>query len=212
MTQNKTFFLGLTGGIATGKSTVADIFRSQGIPVIDGDIVARNVQKKGSPALAKIVATFGEIMLLPNGELDRKALGERIFHSREEREKLDKLMSPFLRAEFDKEKERLIQQNIPFAVLDIPLLFEKDYTKAVDAIMLVYVPEKIQLARLQQRDNLSEEAALKRILAQWSIEEKRKLSDILIDNTHSLEETKRQVLAYLSEVSIKDTSKNSHLS
>ena len=166
------FVLGLTGGIATGKSTVVKTFREYGFPIVDGDEVAREIVEIGQPALTAIEAEFGEEVLLENGELDRKKLGQIIFSHPEKRQVLDQLLDPFLRKAIlakiiaSKQKSRLV-------VVDIPLLFEAGYTDNIDEIATVYVPEDIQLQRLMQRDDLSEVEAKKRIASQWPIEEKK---------------------------------------
>ncbi|MDR2464972.1 MAG: dephospho-CoA kinase [Streptococcaceae bacterium] len=195
----KTFFLGLTGGIASGKSTIANFFIEKGIPIIDGDKVARGVQEKGSPALREIEASFGKEFLLENGELNRKKLGELIFSSKSQREKLDKLMNPFLRQAFEKEKS-FLNGTAPLVVLDIPLLFEKDYRSEVDAVMLAYIHPSEQLKRLMIRDGLSEEEAIQRISSQMEMEEKRKRSDFVIDNNGTKESLQEQLEEFFQKM------------
>ena len=190
------FVLGLTGGIATGKSTVVKIFREYGFPIVDGDQVAREIVEIGQPALTAIEAEFGKEVLLPDGGLDRKKLGQIIFTHPEKRQVLDELLDPFLRKAI---LEKIIarKHESRLVVVDIPLLFEAGYTDNIDEIATVYVPEDIQLQRLMQRDDLSEVEAKKRIASQWPIEEKKAKSQIIFDNQGTIAETKAQVVAWL---------------
>lgn len=190
------FVLGLTGGIATGKSTVVKTFREYGFPIVDGDQVAREIVEIGQPALAAIEAEFGKEVLLPDGGLDRKKLGQIIFTHPEKRQVLDQLLDPFLRKAI---LEKIIarKHESRLVVVDIPLLFEAGYTDNIDEIATVYVPEDIQLQRLMQRDDLSEVEAKKRIASQWPMEEKKAKSQIIFDNQGTIAETKAQVVAWL---------------
>lgn len=190
------FVLGLTGGIATGKSTVVDIFRSFGFPIVDGDQIAREIVEVGQPALTAIKREFGSSVILSDGQLNRKQLGEIIFNQPEKRHVLNQLLDPFLRKtilnriEAYKTKAKLV-------IVDLPLLFEGNYIDTVDEIATVYVPESIQLKRLMARDSLSEQDAKKRISSQWPIEEKKAKSKIVFDNQQSITETKEQVVEWL---------------
>lgn len=190
------FVLGLTGGIATGKSTVVKTFREYGFPIVDGDQVAREIVEIGQPALTAIEAEFGKEVLLPDGGLDRKKLGQIIFTHPEKRQVLDQLLDPFLRKAI---LEKIIarKHESRLVVVDIPLLFEAGYTDNIDEIATVYVPEDIQLQRLMQRDDLSEVEAKKRIASQWPMEEKKAKSQIIFDNQGTIAETKAQVVAWL---------------
>ena len=184
--------LGLTGGIATGKSTVVKVFKELGFPVVDADVIAREVVEVGRPALAKIVSTFGTEMLQPDGSLDRKKLGALVFSDEEKRQKLNALLSPFLReailSQIEKKKERA-----SLVVVDIPLLYEGGYENDMDQVAVVYVPETIQLDRLMKRDHLTEQEAWQRINSQLSIEQKKQKADIVFDNQKTIQETKKLV-------------------
>lgn len=190
------FVLGLTGGIATGKSTVVAIFRSFGFPIVDGDQIAREIVEVGQPALAAIEKVFGAAVILPDGQLDRKKLGEIIFNQPEKRHVLNQLLDPFLRKTI-LDRVESYQAKSELVIVDLPLLFEGDYIDTVDAIATVYVPESVQLKRLMARDNLSEQDAKKRMNSQWPIEEKKAKSSIVFDNQQSIAETKKQVIAWL---------------
>ncbi|MDR0920927.1 MAG: dephospho-CoA kinase [Lactobacillales bacterium] len=198
-----TYFLGLTGSIATGKSTVGKIFLEHDIPVISGDEVAKKTQEKGQPAFHAIVQAFGQEVLFADGTLNRKKLGSIVFSNPEKMEELDKLMNTFLREAFATIYKKYQESQVPLVVLDIPLLFEKDYTSLMDEIMVVYLPETIQLSRLMERNHLSEKEAKQRISSQWSVEKKKQLADVIINNSGSVEETRKQVEDWLTSFNIK---------
>lgn len=189
--------IGLTGGIATGKSTVTNYLRAQGIPVIDADDLSRRVVQSGEPGLALIKEHFGPHVILDTGELDRQALGKIIFGDKVQRQQLNELLHPLIAAEMDREIARLKQQGEILIVLDIPLLFETDFGEKVDEVLVVYTPESVQLERLMARDELSRIDAESRIQAQLSIEEKRYQADYVIDNSGSRAQTIQQVTEWL---------------
>lgn len=192
------FILGLTGGIASGKSTVVDFFKDEGFPIVDGDLIARKVVEPGMPALAAIVKVFGEGILQDDRSLDRKALGRVIFDDPAKRQLLDQTLDPYLRAAIQKEiMEKSATADLVIA--DIPLLYEADYVEQMDEIAVVYLPYEIQLERLKIRDQLSEADAVKRIASQLSLEEKRVLADVIFDNQGSKAETKAQVALWLKQ-------------
>mgnify|MGYP001085302955 FL=1 len=191
------FILGVTGGIATGKSTVVDVFRKAGVPIVDGDLIAREIVEPGQPALKALVATFGE-EILTEDRLNRKKLGEIVFNDPAKRQLLDRLLDGYLRGAItDQIKEAA--KTAPLVVADIPLLYEADYQQYMDQVAVVYIPKELQLTRLMQRDHLTKEAALQRMKSQLSIEEKRQKADFLFDNQGTREETRQQVLRWLAE-------------
>lgn len=191
------YILGLTGSIATGKSTVAKLFLSAGIPVVDADLGARTVVLPGAPGLADIIEHFGEAFLLPDGTLDRKRLGDLIFSDRRKRKELDALLKERIQHWIQTEKERYIKEGHDLIVLDIPLLFEGGYQDSCDAVMVVYVPEELQLQRLMSRNHLDADEATRRMQSQLSIEKKKELADFVIDNSGTIEETEKQVSEWL---------------
>ena len=191
------YILGLTGSIATGKSTVAKLFLSAGIPVVDADLGARAVVLPGAPGLADIIEHFGEAYLLPDGTLDRKRLGTLIFSDREKRKELDVLLKERINDWIQAEKERYISEGHNLIVLDIPLLYEGGYEDSCDAVMVVYVPEELQVQRLMSRNHLDADEAARRMQSQLSIEKKKELADFVIDNSGTIEETKKQVNDWL---------------
>lgn len=191
------YILGLTGSIATGKSTVAKLFLSAGIPVVDADLGARAVVLPGAPGLADIIEHFGEAYLLSDGTLDRKRLGALIFSDREKRKELDVLLKERINDWIQAEKERYISEGHKLIVLDIPLLYEGGYDDSCDAVMVVYVPEELQVQRLMSRNHLDADEATRRMQSQLSIEKKKELADFVIDNSGTIEETKKQVNDWL---------------
>jgi dephospho-CoA kinase len=186
--------LGLTGGIGSGKSIVAQMFARLGAVVIDADQLAREVVEPGQPALQEIAATFGPDVLLPDGRLDRSKLAAIIFADPAERAKLDAITHPRIRARMDEEiKAR--QSGPGILIADIPLLYENDRMQTVEKVIVVWVDPQTQLQRIRQRDGLSADAAHQRIAAQMPLDAKRARADHVIDNSGSREDTQRQVAA-----------------
>ena len=187
--------IGLTGGIATGKSTVCAILENAGAVIIDADRIARKLVKKNLPAYRQIVDTFGKSILLPDGEINRTALGDLIFNDPRKKQLLNKIVHPQVGKETDRQLKRIEKSN-PHAlvILDIPLLLESGLHKNLSEVIVVYTPEHIQINRLMQRDHISQENALARIRSQMPIEEKKKLATIVIDNSGTLEDTRKQTL------------------
>ncbi|MBV7390326.1 dephospho-CoA kinase [Enterococcus alishanensis] len=192
------FVLGVTGSIATGKSTVVNVFKNHQIPVVDGDVVAREVVEPGTEGLAAVVEKFGEDILLAEGGLDRKKLGDLVFSQPDERLKLNETIKPFIRKEILRQIEELKKKS-PLVIADIPLLYEAHYEKELDAVAVVYVSPRIQLERLMKRNNYTENEAFNRINSQWSIDEKKQKADIVFDNRGTIEETKQQVEDWLKK-------------
>ncbi|AST97021.1 dephospho-CoA kinase [Shouchella clausii] len=185
--------IGLTGGIASGKSLVATYLEKQGIPVVDADKLARQVVEPGEPALAQIVATFGQNVLQTDGTLDRKQLGAIIFGDEQKRKQLNQIVHPAVRQLMKKQAELYEQRGYTRVVLDIPLLYESNLFHMVNQVWLVYVDEATQLRRLIERDGLTETEANQRIAAQMPLTAKKAQADVLIDNNGTKENTYRQV-------------------
>lgn len=194
-----TLVIGLTGGIASGKSTVSQMIKEKGIRVVDADIIAKEAVSKGSPALHQIVQTFGEEVLQPNGELNRQQLGAIIFSDEEKRKKLNAIVHPEVRKEMLEQRDEGVSNNETFVVLDIPLLFESKLEGLVDRIIVVYTTPELQLSRLMNRNDLSEEEALNRIHSQQSLEEKCQKADRVIENTKDLAFIRKQLENILNE-------------
>ncbi|MEC1647911.1 dephospho-CoA kinase [Bacillus halotolerans] len=193
-----TLVIGLTGGIASGKSTVANMLIGKGITVIDADIIAKQAVEKGMPAYRQIIDEFGEDILLENGDIDRRKLGALVFTNEQKRLALNSIVHPAVREEMLKRRDESIANQETFVVLDIPLLFESKLESLVDKIIVVSVTKELQLERLTKRNQLTEEEALSRIRSQIPLEEKVSRADNVIDNSGTLEETKQQLEEILS--------------
>ncbi|MBX9973298.1 dephospho-CoA kinase [Cytobacillus firmus] len=185
--------VGLTGGIASGKSTVSSLLIEKGYTVIDADIEARLAIEKGEEAYQEIVRHFGERVLLKDGSIDRAELGSIIFHDEKERKVLNTIVHPAVRKRMTAKKEQAISRNEQLVILDIPLLFESKLQYMCDKTLLVYADEGIQLQRLMQRNQLSEKEAMARIHSQMPLREKKALADAVIDNNGRIEETEKQL-------------------
>lgn len=185
---------GLTGGIASGKSTVTRMLRDMGAYVVDADVWARKVVEPGSPGLAEIAEAFGSRMVRQEGTLDRAALAALIFHDAQAREQLNAITHPRVRQGMQAETQQVQAEhpNEP-VVWDVPLLFEGETVRLVDVTILVYVDEALQLARLIERDRAPIADAQARIAAQMPIAAKRQLADYIIDNSGTIEQTREQV-------------------
>jgi dephospho-CoA kinase len=190
--------IGLTGGIASGKSTVAKMLLELGIPVIDADQIAREVVEVGEEAYLQIVKEFGEEILQEDRTIDRGKLGSIVFHDKEKRQRLNSIVHPAVRKKMLMQKDQYIRSGENAIVLDIPLLFESNLTHLVDKIIVVYVDEHIQLQRLMARNGLSKEEAEARMKAQMPLIEKVSKADAVINNNGTIEETKQQLLNILA--------------
>ncbi|WP_338470470.1 dephospho-CoA kinase [Niallia sp. XMNu-256] len=191
--------VGLTGGIASGKSTVSNMLKSLGITVIDADIEARQVVEPGEDAYNQIVQHFGNEILLDDGSINRKKLGEIIFNNEGERNVLNRIVHPAVRKRMLEKKETAINHGEMLVVLDIPLLFESELTGLVDKIILVYVDEDVQLERLMKRNQYSESEALARIRSQMPLKDKKQRSDFIIDNNGDIPQTEEQLMMILNQ-------------
>ncbi|MBO1514256.1 dephospho-CoA kinase [Metabacillus bambusae] len=195
-----TVVIGLTGGIASGKSTVSNMIRKQGIRVIDADRIAREVVEIGKPAYEQIVKTFGQDILHEDKTINREKLGALIFSEENKRQQLNQIVHPAVREEMLKQTEEEKAHQAKIVVLDIPLLFESKLTYMVDKTIVVYVDEETQLKRLMKRNSYSEEEAKMRIGSQLPLKEKVKLADETIHNQGSIEETRAQVHGLISKL------------
>jgi dephospho-CoA kinase len=189
--------IGLTGGIACGKSTVAAMLVRRGAILIDADQIAREVVLPGSPALALVAERFGQGVLQEDGSLNRKALGEIVFRDAAARKDLEGLLHPRIRALMHERMEEAERQTPDkLVVVDVPLLFESKLAPMFEETLLVYIPKELQLMRLQARDGITLQQAESRLAAQMPIDDKRRLADRVIDNSGSIAETERQVDEY----------------
>ena len=184
--------IGITGGIASGKSTVTEFLRQQGYQVIDADQVVHELQEPGERLYQALLSTFGSSILQEDGRLDRPKLGAMIFGNPEFLAQSSQIQNQIIREELAGRRDLLAETEDIF-FMDLPLLFELQYEDWFDQIWLVDVTKETQLSRLMNRNALSQEEAEKRIVAQLSLREKRKRADVLIDNNGSLEETRQQI-------------------
>lgn len=176
------FKIGLTGGIASGKSTVLTYFKDKGIPYIDADIVAREVVEPGTEGLKAIVDAFGSNVLHDDGTLNREALGAIVFHNEEKRQLLNSCLKTHIRNRIMELTSQYEQGNTPILIYDIPLLIEGEWYTMMDEVWLVYVNETTQIERLMSRNGYTREDALARINSQMRLDDKRAYADIIVDN------------------------------
>ncbi|MGH7435497.1 MAG: dephospho-CoA kinase [Polyangiaceae bacterium] len=191
---------GLTGGIASGKSTVAARFRAHGLPVIDADELAREVVAKGSEGLAAVVAAFGSGILDPSGALDRKALAAVVFADDADRRKLSAILHPLISRRTMERSAELASRGEPLACYEAALLVENGIADAFRPLVVVACPEEDQIARVQSRDGATREEALARIRAQKPLAEKLGVADLVIDTTGPIEAARARADEVLAEV------------
>lgn len=194
MKKGNRLLLGVTGGIATGKSTVTRMLKEMGAAVIDMDIIARQVVEPGQPALKNIVGYFGKEVLQDDGTLDRKKVSKIVFNDPEKRKKLESFTHPLIYEEFFRQVNAIAEKN-PNAVIqvEVPLLIELNLQHLFDKTILVYVPREEQIRRLTKRDGISEADAAQILAAQLPIAEKIKYADFVIKNEDAPEATEKQV-------------------
>lgn len=192
--------IGLTGGIASGKSTVSRWFRQAGIPVIDADQVARQLVEPNTKGLNQLVNEFGKDILMDNRFLNREKLGEMMFEDSQKRQRVNEILQPLIRQAIETEIQDSSKRQESLLILDIPLLYEMNYHSLCDAVIVVYVTPMLQLERLIERNHFTKKEALQRIHAQQSLEEKRSKADIVFDNTKNLDFLYAQVIQWLDDM------------
>ena len=191
---------GLTGGIATGKSTVGKMMRDEGVPVIDADELAHQALGRDSVIYPEVIKAFGREILAPDRSIDRRRLGSLVFSSRDKLTRLEQLVHPTVKALAAGLRRNYEAQGFPFAVYDVPLLFEKNMQNEFDGVILVYAKEDVQRQRLRKRNDLTPKEIDDRIRSQIPIDQKRALAGYLIDNQAGLETTRRRVKDLLVEL------------
>ncbi|HCX0266981.1 TPA: dephospho-CoA kinase [Staphylococcus aureus] len=190
--------IGLTGGIASGKSTVSELLSVFGFKVVDADKAAREAVKKGSKGLAQVREVFGDEAIDENGEMNRRYMGDLVFNHPEKRLELNAIIHPIVRDIIEEEKQEYLKQGYN-VIMDIPLLFENELENTVDEVWVVYTSESIQMDRLMQRNNLSLEDAKARVYSQISIDKKSRMADHVIDNLGDKLELKQNLERLLEE-------------
>jgi len=182
--------IGLTGGIGSGKSTVAKIFESLGVPIIDMDRIARQIVEPGQPALTQIKQAFGEKIICANGQLNRQQLSKIIFDSAEQRHQLEAILHPLIRQETGRQ---LAELKAPYCIVVIPLLLESEQRSLVERVLVVDVPESLQISRTMQRDDISATQVRKILAAQVGRDSRLNAADDVIDNSAELDDVRRRV-------------------
>lgn len=194
--------LGLTGGIASGKSTVAQMFVAENIPLIDTDIIAKNLLKKDTLCYDEVVEYFSTSILYTNGDINRNKLGKIVFGNPTKREHLNEMVHPRVKDEVFSLFTKYTNEGKKLVVLDVPLLYETEFQTFVDEVLVVYCTYDKQVERLMRRDNIDEEYAKIKIDAQMNLEEKREKADYVIDNSYSILETKKDFMRILEELEV----------
>ncbi|XP_071719001.1 dephospho-CoA kinase-like [Rutidosis leptorrhynchoides] len=192
--------IGLTGGIASGKSTVSNLFKANGFPVIDADVVARDVLKRGSGGYRKVVVAFGNDILQDNGEVDRAKLGQIVFTDPSKRQLLNRLLASYISYGILWEVFKLWIKGCNIIILDVPLLFEAKIDRWTNPIIVAWIDPETQLQRLMARDRTSAQDAQNRINAQMPLDLKRSKANIMIDNNGSLDDLNESFKKIFSQV------------
>ena len=192
--------IGLTGGIATGKSTVSNYLKELAYPLIDADVIARQLVEPGQEGLERLVVRFGREILDESGALNRQVFGQRLFRDAQLRQEVDQLLHPLIYEALEAESQRLAQAGAQLAFFDIPLLYETGYDQKMDQVWVVYLPHDLQVERLMARNGWGQDQAEAAIASQASIETKRQRADLVIDNQGTLAATFAQVDQALSRL------------
>lgn len=208
ISADNTILVGVTGGIASGKSTVSRQLAAAGLAVVDADQVARQVVEPGTSGLQQVVNTFGSGVLQPNGALDRHGLGRLVFNDDGKRRQLNQILQPIIRVAIGDEVDQLRREGRRIIVLDIPLLFETGYAKDCDRILVVTIRPDIQLQRLIARNGYSQEEAQARIDAQFPLAAKAARADYVINNSGDRQALSKAVDAFLTTLPIEEPHQN----
>jgi len=190
----------LTGGIASGKSTVSGMFAAAGVPVICADELAWEAVDPASPLLEEIRRLFGDTVIDRQGRLDRAAMARLVFQDASRRKILESVVHPWVLAETERRIRELATQGHDLVIVDVPLLYEVGWNEGFDKIVVVYVPEELQATRLSERNQMESAEVAARLRAQMPIEEKKRLADIVVDNSGTIENTRSQVEALLTRL------------
>ncbi len=196
-------WIGITGGIGTGKSTVAEIIRERGLSIVDADQVAREVVQPGSPGLQSVVDQFGSQVLNQDQSLDRQALAQIVFQDPKKLELLEQILHPLIQARVAHYKERFRASGASFAFYDIPLLFEKNMKNQFDLVIVVNAPREQIIERLRRRNKWSSQEIESRIRAQIPLDQKIAAADFVVQNDGDLAHLREQVMAIVSKIELK---------
>ena len=187
------FNIGLTGGIGSGKSTVAGWFREQGVPVLDADKTAHRLLEADASTIERLIREFSPGILGEQGNIHRGKLGAIVFNDRNARKRLERIIHPRIRSSMEEQRALLLEAGERICVWDVPLLLETGYDEYTDEIWVVWVPRELQISRVLARDGLSLAEIEARLAAQWPLEEKRKRADVVVDNSGSPEDLARRL-------------------
>lgn len=201
--------IGLTGGIGSGKSTVAQWFKKQGVPVLDADKTVHRLLQSDLSTISKLIHEFGSEILGEGGQINRTKLGQRVFYDEDARKRLERIVHPNVLESMKAEQAVLRDIGAGFCVWDVPLLFETGFEQFVDQVWVVWVPRDLQILRVLKRDKLSRSEVEARLAAQGSLDEKRKRADVVIDNSGSEWETVSQLEEAWKELLIRQRFRNS---
>lgn len=190
-------WIGLTGGIASGKTTVANMFRELAVPVVDADRLAHLALAKNKD---KIITYFGRDIIDEDGEINRRELGEKVFENPKLLKSLEALIHPYVQGKVEEKKRLFELAGHEVAIYDVPLLFENDLQKSFDEVILVYVPEEVSKKRLMERNNLSEKEAEARLQSQMNIEKKKELATVVFNNESDEDDLKKLVTEYFKTI------------
>jgi dephospho-CoA kinase len=197
------YIIGLTGGIASGKSTVSAMLAELGACIVDADKIARDIVAPKQPAWQEIVARFGDEIILADGSMNRALLGEIVFKDQSERAWLENITHPYIRSQMQDDINKAQDRGCAIVILDVPLLIESGWQSQTDEVWVVYVEEQVQLSRLMSRNGLSAAQAMARVKAQMSLNEKIQYADVVIDNNKDIHEVRSQVNKLWYELSKK---------
>jgi dephospho-CoA kinase len=191
---------GLTGGVATGKSTVAKLLKALGVPVLDADSLAHKAINAGNEAYTRLITAFGEGILLADGKIDRRKLRGLLIGDPKAKEEIEAIVHPEVMRQSAKKIQDFQEKGAKWTLFEVPLLFESGLEKGLSPTIVVYCPSSLQLERLLSRDKMGKDEAIRFIGMQWDIETKRRLADYVIDNQGSLEDLKKQTLSLHKEL------------
>lgn len=195
-----TLVLGLTGGIATGKSTADEFFKKKNIPIIDSDLIAHNIMDVGKPAWKQVRDTFGLEYINPDQTVNRKKLGNLVFNNSAELKKLNDITHPLIYQEIQEKIKKEKDKKTPLVIVDAPILFETGGQNYCDKTLVISLPEDLQVKRLMARNNLTKKEALSRINSQMPLAKKEKLATFVVDNAGTIEELECKLEKLLNEI------------
>lgn len=195
-----TYFLGLTGGIASGKSTTDDFFKKKNIPIIDSDLIAHKIMEVGQAGYQAVVDYFGSKILTDNQTINRRKLGEIVFNDQAKLKKLNSLTHPLVHQEIKRQMEQYRLNQEKLVVIDVPLLFESGFESLCDGVLVISISPELQLKRLMKRNNFTEKEALSRINNQMPLSEKEKRATYVVANTGTINDLEKKLSDLLQKI------------